>query len=236
MEPLSPAARRDLRAKAHHLEPVVTVGHHGLTPPVLHEIDLALLAHELIKVRVLGDDRDAREAILAQAVSTLDCAPVQHVGKVLVLWRPNPEKKVKVRPAPAPTPSRPAKKAPTDAVRARRRATTPAWGSTPTPASGKGRRGAARHGPAPETTVREARQPAPRATATTTRGPKAPVPRGPKAPVARGPKALPATTRGPKAPSATMPAATAAGATARKAKAPAETAPAASRRRRTGSA
>lgn len=154
MEPLSPAARRDLRAKAHHLEPVVTVGQHGLTPQVLHEIDLALLAHELVKVKVLGDDRAAREAMLAQAAAALDCAPVQHVGKVLVLWRPNPEKKAKARPAAAPPP-RAAKKAPTDAVRARRRATAGTWGTTP--ASGKGRRGAARHGPAPEVVAPEAR-------------------------------------------------------------------------------
>jgi len=156
MEPLSPTVRRDLRAKAHHLESVVTVGQHGLTPQVLHEIDLALLAHELVKVKVLGDDRAAREAMLTQAASALDCAPVQHVGKVLVLWRPNPEKKAKARPVTAPPPlPRAAKKTPTDAVRARRRATAGTWGATP-PASGKGRRGAARHGPAPEVTAPEA--------------------------------------------------------------------------------
>lgn len=149
MDPLSPATRRDLRAKAHHLEPVVTVGHHGLTAPVLHEIDLALLAHELVKVRVLGNDRDAREAMLAQAVSALDCAPVQHVGKILVLWRPNPGKKSGARPASTPaTAPRAAKKAPTDAVRVRRRATAKTWGSA-APTSGKGRRGAARHEPPP---------------------------------------------------------------------------------------
>ena len=90
MKPLTPAQRRELRAKAHHLEPVVTVGHHGLTASVLHEIDVALLAHDLVKVRVLGDDRDAREAMLGQVCETLDCAPVQHLGKVLVLWPPNP--------------------------------------------------------------------------------------------------------------------------------------------------
>jgi putative YhbY family RNA-binding protein len=95
MNPLDPTERRALRAKAHHLEPVVTIGHHGLTPPVLHEIDVALLAHDLVKVRVLGGDRDAREAMLAQVCATLDCAPVQHLGKVLVLWRPNPERRKK---------------------------------------------------------------------------------------------------------------------------------------------
>jgi RNA-binding protein len=126
MKSLTPTERRELRAKAHHLEPVVIVGHHGLTPAVLHEIDLALLAHDLVKVRVLGDDRDAREAMLGQACEALDCAPVQHVGKVLVLWRPNPERRKK---APrAAEPAKPARKktgprAPVDPVRERRRAT-----------------------------------------------------------------------------------------------------------------
>jgi putative YhbY family RNA-binding protein len=129
MNPLSPTERRGLRAKAHHLEPVVTVGHHGLTPAVLHEIDLALLAHDLVKVRVLGDDRSARDAMLAQACEALDCAPVQHVGKVLVLWRPNPERKKKApkaaEPAKAARPAarkRAAQRQPVDPVRERRRA------------------------------------------------------------------------------------------------------------------
>jgi putative YhbY family RNA-binding protein len=125
MNPLDPTERRALRAKAHHLEPVVTIGHHGLTPPVLHEIDVALLAHDLVKVRVLGGDRDAREAMLAQVCATLDCAPVQHLGKVLVLWRPNPERRKKAPKAaePAkPARKRPAKRTPVDPVRERRRA------------------------------------------------------------------------------------------------------------------
>jgi len=131
LKPLTPTQRRELRAKAHHLEPVVIVGHHGLTPPVLHEIDLSLLAHDLVKVRVLGDDRDAREAMLAQACEALDCAPVQHVGKILVLWRPNPERKKKKAPAPtarpaakgkAPARKRPGQRTPVDPVRERRRA------------------------------------------------------------------------------------------------------------------
>ena len=50
MRTLTPAARRALRAKAHHLRPFVSIGQHGLTPAVLHEIDVNLLAHELIKI------------------------------------------------------------------------------------------------------------------------------------------------------------------------------------------
>jgi|SRR5947207_10781263 len=87
---LTPAERRELRAKAHGLHPVVSVGHHGLTPAVLHEIDVNLLAHELIKVRVFEDDRNAREALLARICAELDAVPVQHIGKLLVVWRPAP--------------------------------------------------------------------------------------------------------------------------------------------------
>jgi len=90
MPALSPIERRALRAKAHHLHPVVIVGHHGLTAAVLHEIDLNLIAHELIKVRVFSDDRGEREALLQSICAELDAAPVQHIGKLLVVWRPAP--------------------------------------------------------------------------------------------------------------------------------------------------
>ena len=152
MNPLTASDRRALRARAHHLQPVVTVGQHGLTAAVLHEVDLALLKHELIKVRVFSDERDQREAMLAQVCADMDCAAVQHLGKVLVLWRPSPE-----LPKPAPRPARPASKpgakpgakrpkakrtgprTPLDPVRERRRGTQ----SDSVPA-GKGTRGAAR--------------------------------------------------------------------------------------------
>jgi putative YhbY family RNA-binding protein len=88
---LSPHERRALRAKAHHLHPVVTIGQHGLTPTVLTEIDLALNAHGLIKVRVFLEDRDERELLLVEIADGLDAAPVQHIGKLFVLWRPQPE-------------------------------------------------------------------------------------------------------------------------------------------------
>lgn len=84
---LSGSARRALRAAAHHLDPVVTIGQAGLTPAVLHEIDVALTAHALIKVRVSSDDRAEREAHLARVCEQLRCEPVQHLGKLLVLWR-----------------------------------------------------------------------------------------------------------------------------------------------------
>lgn len=89
---LTPAQRKVHRAEAHHLNPVVLVGGDGLTPAVRKEIDAALKAHGLIKVRVFSDDRTAREAMLKTLADELDAAPIQHIGKLLVLWRPIPEK------------------------------------------------------------------------------------------------------------------------------------------------
>ncbi len=94
MPTLTPAERTELRARAHRLHPVVSVGQQGLTPAVLHEIDVNLTAHELIKVRVFDDDRDVREALLSRICAELDAAPVQHIGKLLVVWRPAPDKPV----------------------------------------------------------------------------------------------------------------------------------------------
>ena len=89
---LSSAERKDKRAKAHHLEPVVMVGNAGSTPAVVREIDAALNAHGLIKVRVALDDRAAREAMLLALADELGAAPIQHIGKLVVLWRPLPPK------------------------------------------------------------------------------------------------------------------------------------------------
>ena len=98
--PLSAAARRQHRADAHHLDPVVMVGADGLTSAVLKETDAALKAHGLIKLRVLSDDRAGREEVFAALCEQLDAAPVQHIGKLLVLWRPVPEKAAKLDEAP----------------------------------------------------------------------------------------------------------------------------------------
>ncbi len=89
---LTIAERKAHRAEAHHLDPVVMIGNDGLTPAVVKEPDAALKAHGLIKVRVQGDDRAAREAIYLQLADQLSAAPIQHIGKLLVLWRPKPEK------------------------------------------------------------------------------------------------------------------------------------------------
>ena len=87
---LTPRERTHLKARAHPLEPVVKVGNAGLTDQVMAEIDRALTAHELIKVRVAGADREAREAMCDAICARTDAAEVQRVGKVIVLWRPRP--------------------------------------------------------------------------------------------------------------------------------------------------
>jgi RNA-binding protein len=89
---LTPARRKELRAEAHHLDPVVMIGADGLTPAVEKEANAALTAHGLVKIRVLSDERDTREALLATLSDRLDAAAVQHIGKLLVLWRPVPAK------------------------------------------------------------------------------------------------------------------------------------------------
>lgn len=94
---LTPAQRKVHRADAHHLDPVVLVGGDGLTAAVIKEVDSALKAHGLIKVRVFSDDRGAREAMLQTLSEQLSAAPIQHIGKLLVLWRPMPPKPTEAR-------------------------------------------------------------------------------------------------------------------------------------------
>ncbi|MEO8675585.1 MAG: YhbY family RNA-binding protein [Casimicrobiaceae bacterium] len=91
MTAITASTRRELRARAHHLHPVVNIGQHGLTPAVLHEIDVNLIAHELIKIRVFSDARADRDAMLERICGELGAAPVQHLGKLLVVWRAAPK-------------------------------------------------------------------------------------------------------------------------------------------------
>lgn len=111
-KPLSPAERQALRGRAHRLDPVVLVGAEGLGAAVLAEIERALAAHELIKIRVMGRDRAERAQLLAQVCEATGAAPVQHIGKVLVVFREAPQ------PPPPPEARRPA--APRKASRPRR--------------------------------------------------------------------------------------------------------------------
>ena len=91
MTVLTSAQRRTLRAQAHALNPVVSIAANGLTPTVLKEIDHSLQAHELIKIKVYGAERDVRETYLAEICQTLEAEPVQHIGTILIIWRQRKE-------------------------------------------------------------------------------------------------------------------------------------------------
>ena len=80
-----------LKARAHSLEPVVLIGNKGLTDEVVTEVDRALTTHELIKVRAPGLDREARETAFQSLCERTAAEPVQHIGKVFVLYRKKPE-------------------------------------------------------------------------------------------------------------------------------------------------
>ncbi|CAB3753610.1 YhbY family RNA-binding protein [Paraburkholderia humisilvae] len=85
---VSSEQRAALRSQAHALKPVVLVGAEGLTDAVLAEIKVHLTAHELIKIRVFGDERDQRIAMYDDICDRLSAAPIQHIGKLLVIWKP----------------------------------------------------------------------------------------------------------------------------------------------------
>ena len=91
---ITPTQRKTLKGDAHDLNPVVMIGNDGLTPAVIKEAKLAISHHGLIKIRVFGDDREARVAIYEELCDKLDAAPVQHIGKLLVIWRPKDELEV----------------------------------------------------------------------------------------------------------------------------------------------
>lgn len=92
MQQLNAAQVRELRAQAHGLNPVVSISENGLTDAVLKEIDVCLKAHELIKIRVYGDSREDRLAYFERICQELSASPVQHIGKLLVVYRENTEK------------------------------------------------------------------------------------------------------------------------------------------------
>ncbi len=88
---LTPRERAHLKGRAHALEPVVQVGQAGATDGVVAEVDRALTAHELIKVRLNVPDRHERERVGDELATRTDSAIVQRVGKIVALWRPRPE-------------------------------------------------------------------------------------------------------------------------------------------------
>ncbi len=88
---LTPTQRQALKARAHRLRPVVLLGAAGFTEMVLREIDRALAAHQLVKIRVPSDNREERSQIATQAAEKLSAAKVQLIGKTIVLFRPSAE-------------------------------------------------------------------------------------------------------------------------------------------------
>ena len=101
---LSSIERKAFKAQAHALDPVVLIGNEGLTDAVIREIDRALKSHELIKIRAFTDERESRVTWFDEICDKLNAAPIQHIGKILVVWRHNPEKKI---PQPAARPKKP---------------------------------------------------------------------------------------------------------------------------------
>lgn len=85
---LSVAQRLELKGRAHDLKPTVMIGSAGLTPAVLNEIAQTLKSHELIKIRVMSDDREARAAMMLEICTTLNAGAVQQIGKMLVVYQP----------------------------------------------------------------------------------------------------------------------------------------------------
>ena len=88
---LTISEQRDLKARAHSLNPVVTIGNAGLSEAVMTEIAASLKTHELIKIRVMSNDRMLRETLHTTICTQLNAAAVQHIGKILVVYLPNPE-------------------------------------------------------------------------------------------------------------------------------------------------
>ena len=103
---LTPADRQTLKGRAHRLDPVVWIGADGLTAAVFAELERALKAHELIKVRVVAGDGDTRERLLGEICAATGSSPVQHIGKVLVVYRERPPAEQPAAPPRKPAPRR----------------------------------------------------------------------------------------------------------------------------------
>ncbi len=88
--PLTQKQRRHLKGLVHHLRPVVLVGQHGITESLLAELDAALLAHELIKIRVSAADREERKQMLEQLCQSSGAELVHSIGHTAALYRRHP--------------------------------------------------------------------------------------------------------------------------------------------------
>jgi RNA-binding protein len=91
--PLTAAQNRFLRGQAHGLKAMLQIGGKGLTDAAVAEVDAALEHHELIKVKVAGEDREARDALIADLAKRTDAALVQRIGHVAILYRPSKDRR-----------------------------------------------------------------------------------------------------------------------------------------------
>ncbi len=87
MTMLTNQAKKSLKARAHHLKPVVTIGTKGLSDNVLMEIEIALEAHELLKLKLSGYDREQRPEVIEQIIAKTDAELIQTIGAVAVIYR-----------------------------------------------------------------------------------------------------------------------------------------------------
>jgi len=92
--PLSKKQIKFLRAKCHDLKAVIMLGQKGLTDEVLSELDNALVHHELVKIKLSVDDRDARKQMIADICAKTHSQEIQSIGKTLSVYRVNPDKAV----------------------------------------------------------------------------------------------------------------------------------------------
>ena len=90
---LTAAQTRFLRGQAHDLKALLQIGNKGVTPAFLAELDAVLEQHELVKVKVAGEDREARDAMIGEQAETVDAALVQRIGHTAVLYRPSKERR-----------------------------------------------------------------------------------------------------------------------------------------------
>ncbi len=94
MSELTVKQRQYLKGLAHGIQPVVMIGNNGVTPSVIKEIQSSLNAHELIKIKVMSDDREVREALIPQLLTETAAQFVQHIGKQIILFKSSDKQKI----------------------------------------------------------------------------------------------------------------------------------------------
>ncbi|HEL3781075.1 MULTISPECIES: ribosome assembly RNA-binding protein YhbY [Stenotrophomonas] len=95
---LTASQTRFLRGQAHDLKALLQTGGKGVTPAFIAELNEVLERHELVKVKVAAEDRDARDAMISEIVAATESALVQRIGHVAVLYRPSKEQRQIVLP------------------------------------------------------------------------------------------------------------------------------------------